>query len=212
MRFVSLLLTCTVLGTLSIGAKAQTTLDFENLANPSNGADTDQGHSVTQNGFTVTDTSNLFDLHSVAPNNGIGLNYTGSVALFNNTSSGTTTLTQNNGNTFTLNSIDIANFSLQSSGVTVVFTGNVQGGGTVTQTFTHGTNDALETVTFGSDFTNLLSVSFGQDPPFNQFDNIRINFSSSAVPEPGSIALLAGMGLSGAGFLARRRKNARQAV
>ena len=34
----------------------------------------------------------------------------------------------------------------------------------------------------------------------------------AAVPEPGSVALLAGMGLSGAGFLARRRKNARQSV
>jgi hypothetical protein len=32
------------------------------------------------------------------------------------------------------------------------------------------------------------------------------------VPEPGSVALLIGMGLSGAGFLARRRRNARQAV
>lgn len=32
----------------------------------------------------------------------------------------------------------------------------------------------------------------------------------AAVPEPGSVALLADMGLSGAGFLIRRRKNARQ--
>ena len=35
---------------------------------------------------------------------------------------------------------------------------------------------------------------------------------ATAVPEPGSLALLAGMGLSGAGFLARRRKNAHQAA
>lgn len=32
------------------------------------------------------------------------------------------------------------------------------------------------------------------------------------VPEPGSVALLAGLGLSGAGFLVRRRRNARQAA
>ena len=34
----------------------------------------------------------------------------------------------------------------------------------------------------------------------------------AAVPEPDSIALLAGMGLSGAGFLVRRRKTARKSA
>lgn len=39
-----------------------------------------------------------------------------------------------------------------------------------------------------------------------------VNVISSSVPEPGSVALLVGMCLSGAGFLARRRKNACKAA
>lgn len=38
-----------------------------------------------------------------------------------------------------------------------------------------------------------------------------VTFNASAVPEPGSIALLVGMGLSGAGFLARRKKASKAA-
>jgi hypothetical protein len=37
-------------------------------------------------------------------------------------------------------------------------------------------------------------------------------YHTAAVPEPGSVALLIGMGFSGAGFLARRRKNAHKAA
>ena len=37
-------------------------------------------------------------------------------------------------------------------------------------------------------------------------------FTITATPEPGSIALLVGMGVSGAGFLARRRHSARRAA
>ena len=36
-------------------------------------------------------------------------------------------------------------------------------------------------------------------------DNVVVTNRVTAVPEPGSVALLAGMGLSGVGFLARRR-------
>ena len=45
-------------------------------------------------------------------------------------------------------------------------------------------------------------------------DDVRFVLSPApmSTPEPGSLALLAGMGLSGAGFLARRRKNARLAA
>lgn len=42
------------------------------------------------------------------------------------------------------------------------------------------------------------------------FDNVRLNFvGAAATPEPGSLALLAGMTLGGAGFLARRRRRQR---
>jgi hypothetical protein len=44
------------------------------------------------------------------------------------------------------------------------------------------------------------------------FKNLTTESVTAAVPEPGSVAFFVGMGLSGAGFLARRRKNARKAA
>lgn len=40
----------------------------------------------------------------------------------------------------------------------------------------------------------------------------QFTFQSASVPEPGSVALLVGMGISGAGFLVRRRRGAGKAV
>ena len=40
----------------------------------------------------------------------------------------------------------------------------------------------------------------------------RVTVTPAATPEPGSIALLVGMSISGAGFLIRRRRNANEAV
>ena len=61
----------------------------------------------------------------------------------------------------------------------------------------------------------LLSPTFTGspigDPRFLAFGPAR-NAPPTAVPEPGSLALLAGIGISGAGFLARRRKSARKAA
>ncbi len=153
------------LSLFSLPAHAQVTLDFNSLPNPINSdGDNSQGFSVTQNGFTVTNTSKTNPLESVAPNgNSIGYNYTGSVALYTVTDISAKILTQNNGNLFNLNSVDLANVLLQSvvpQGATVIFTGNKAGGATVTKTYTHGTNNSLETLPFGSDFTNLTSVNF----------------------------------------------------
>ncbi|MCW3101087.1 MAG: hypothetical protein JWL77_6705 [Chthonomonadaceae bacterium] len=191
-------------------AQAQVTLDFNFLPNVSGGTVL-QGNSVSQYGFTVTDAGNNDRLYSLAPDDVTVGNYTGSVALFNNTGAGITTLTQDNGDPFRLSSIDIGNLLLQSfsgGGADVTFIGSVQGGGTVTQTFTHGANDNLETVVFGSDFDNLTSVSFAQSSPANQFDNIVVNTSVvvAATPEPGSVALLVGMSVTGAGFVMRRKR------
>ncbi len=81
-------------------ARAQVTLDFENLSNPNSFGGNPQGNFVVQKGFTVTATTanNTFGISSIASNgNFIGLNYTGSVALFNaNSTGGITTLYQNN--------------------------------------------------------------------------------------------------------------------
>jgi len=209
---LTLLVIPAALGLAARPAQAQINLNFENLSNPNNAAGfNNQGGSVTQNGFTITDTSGTNSLSSVSPNKSI-FDYTGSVALFQNSFQGVTKLTQNNGLAFTLNSIDIANLALQSSipnTTTVVFTGDVQGGGTVMKTFTSSANDSLQTVTF-SNFTNLLSVSFAQQFPSNQFDNISVT-AAPAVPEASttvSFGLLLALGLGGLVVAAKRKKAA----
>lgn len=61
--------------------------------------------------------------------------------------------------------------------------------------------------------STVLTLGLRQDPGASGIDDISVIQSAPlSTPEPGSIALLAGMGLSGAGFLARRRKNARKAA
>jgi hypothetical protein len=80
------------------------------------------------------------------------------------------------------------------------------------------TSTAPTDTTLTNDFYGFSGVSFNQilitaggGNGASLIDNIQLG-TVAAVPEPGSIALLAGMGLSGAGFLARRRKQARKAA
>ena len=201
------MLTALVCLTCATAARAQVVLDFENLSVPTTSPGFYfQGYSVTQDGFTVTDTFQGRGLWSVAPpNSNTGFNYTGSTAMYESPTGGYVTLTQNDGGAFTLISMDTANLGPQrlvQGGVNIVFTGDRQDGAVVTQSYQHGSNDALETVVFGSDFTDLVSVTFDQEFPGGQFDNIRV----TSVPEPGSIALFCGLGATGAGFLVRRRR------
>ncbi len=193
-------------------AHAQVRLDFENLSNANIPSGTNQqGSAVAQKGFTLSDSGGNSSVYSVSPDGGdLKFNYTKSVALFENKVGGSLRLARTNGAAFSLNSVDFANLFLQSriSGSTpITFTGSLAGGGTVTQTFTHGANDNLETATFGSDFTNLISVNIPQSGIPSQFDNFVLNSPvAAATPEPGSVALLVGMGVSGIAVLRRRRK------
>lgn len=50
--------------------------------------------------------------------------------------------------------------------------------------------------------TSLLRFTVSNDPDFTQLDDISV----TPVPEPGSISLLVAIGISGAGFLARRKQ------
>lgn len=188
----------------------QTTLDFENLSNPSGtGGFNSYGGSVSQNGFTITDS--FGGISANAPDGAaFGFNYTGSTALTSNFGGDTFFLTQNNGNAFTLNQVDIANFFLNSGGATVNFTGNLFGGGTVNQTFNVVGGNALQTFTFNSNFTNLTSVSFVEGSGDVQYDNFVIN--ATPVPEPAFVAMSSLLALGSGGLLLRRRKSFAQRV
>ncbi|WP_229258471.1 PEP-CTERM sorting domain-containing protein [Duganella rivi] len=117
----------------------------------------------------------------------------------------TVTLTNAASNPFSLNSINLLR-PLGVGNYKITFTGTKADSSVVTQDFTF-TNLTWNTVTFGANFSNLTSVTWseGSPLPFGRvyvFDNISV----TAVPEPGTYAmLLAGLGLVG---WARRRKQA----
>jgi hypothetical protein len=150
-------------------------------------------------GFSLTSTTGGFVFNSPDTGNGSpqapGNNpfYAGAngLAAF---SPGVVTLAQTNGDPFSLLSIDLArNFAFDPP-PSVTFTGELAGGGTVTETFSVSVSSPpliFQTFDF-TGFTNVTSVSWDQDlvpsEGVHQFGNIRL---STGVPEPSTLILLA---------------------
>ena len=145
--------------------------------------------------------------------------YAGSGAMFNNAiNNSLTTLSRIGGGTFTLSSIDLANLFTPGSAGSVVFTGDLQGGGTVTAAEIWLGAEVAPTFSsdqFGSAWTNLLDVRFTEpatEPQF-QFDNIVLNnVVATVTPEPATMSMMAMglVGIAGVG-LRRRQSHARRA-
>jgi hypothetical protein len=109
--------------------------------------------------------------------------YTGSTSLFSDAVGGTLTLSRQDGQAFGLDSIVLSELNgSQSPGANVTFTGNLQGGGTVSQAFTLDGTFGRQTFNFSSSFNNLTSIQWQQNSPFHQFDDIstleQIDFQS----------------------------------
>lgn len=113
---------------------------------------------------------------------------------------------------FDLASIDLATLHGDYN-FTVGFTGTKADLSTVTQSFTTDyLLSTLETFTFNSGFTNLTQVTWSQDSPFHQFDNINVTpavavpWETDALPVVGSTVLF-GLGIWGKHKLAQRKTN-----
>ena len=115
--------------------------------------------------------------------------------------------------TFDLTGYDVSTASLNGAwtiddGGTISLNGNVldsQGSGGWGSL--HGISAANSLFLPG---LNTLSITLTDSDQFLEAVRMEgsVNVSPAAVPEPGSVALLVGLGITGAGFLARRRKNA----
>jgi len=150
-------------------------------------------------GFTLTSTSGGFVFNSADTGNGSpqtpGNNpfYAGAdgLAAF---APASITLTQTNGDSFSLLSIDLARLFTFDPPPTITFTGALAGGGTVTQVFTDvSTSPPLNFQKFDlTGFTDVTSVSWdqGANSSLHQFANINIAIRGS-VPEPSALTLLA---------------------
>jgi PEP-CTERM motif-containing protein len=161
------------------------TMDFNNLATNPTGL-VDDGATITQNGYTITDTtvSNQYS----PPFQSFYQDFLGAAAGWQNgrgTNNGTTTVGMNSQNsstplTFTLTSqtskpfnfesIDIGSLEAHNSqfynaiATKWVFVGTLAGGGTVSQTITSDPNNIL-TYSLSSTFQDLTSVSITAELP-----------------------------------------------
>lgn len=172
-------------------------MDFESLAHADDQI-ADVGYSYSEDGFLL---SNLMsEGFPFATYGTLNEFFSGSTALINDNDAGLSQLTRQDGGAFNLQSIDLAELYGYASSVS--FIGTKVNGVTVSASFDLDGQAGAETFTFGTDFTNLSSVTWANNADYHQFDNISV----SAVPEPASIAMLmAGLGLLGA--IGRRRSS-----
>lgn len=192
-------------------SRGDTVLDFSDVAP---GTLSVSNPYVSQ-GFVLTSTSGGFVFNSPDTGNGVfqapGSNpfYAGANGLAAFTPA-TITLAAVGGDAFSLVSIDLARNFLFDPAPTVTFTGTLEGGGTVVQSFTVTTPAAVpafQTFAF-TGFEGITSLSWDQ-PVFteglHQFTNIRI--ASGVVPEPSSLVLIAlTMPAAWVGFRRRGRR------
>lgn len=178
-----------------------TVIDFDSLSYLGTTGLTTVGSPYSEDGFTLTNSSDFYMGNPTgSPFTGRD---TGTKALLQQSTNNFTTLTQDNGDPFTAQSITLWEYNrgfLRNASVT--FFGDFNTGPSVQQTFvTNGVWDG-EVFQFNSSFQNIQALRWTMDSTgneYHQFDNITV----STVPEP-STALLPIMAI-GFSLVKRRR-------
>lgn len=212
-RFLSATIGLFLFGVSSVSmVHATTIINFDSISTQSGSYDF-IGTTYKESGYTIAGTHPTYSSYAELAFWGTdSANYTGSTSLFNWYSNGTSTITNDGGNTFTLNSIQLASlyeYYSHSGNYSVLFTGEKSDGSFVTNTFELANSLSPTTLNFAN-FTDLKSVAFSQGSTYDsifQYDNIVLDSSPAhePVPEPSTVALL-GLGLAGVAFMRRRNK------
>jgi hypothetical protein len=163
---------------LAAPASSQVVIDFEILASP--GVDNTLVTTYLEDGFTLVNATVPTTFGAFASPQSGNWRFVGSTTLFNNHLAGVTVLTKDDGSSFDVMSIDLAEMMglvlgslIPVESTTIPFTGTRADASTVSVTFTTDGVFGLETFTF-SGFTNLTSLSWDQVYPWHQFDNITL--------------------------------------
>ncbi len=181
-------------------------VDFESLAHADDQI-LSHGATYLENGYLFTNTATEEGSGFAPSFSTLGsqvYGYSGSTALVNDNFLGQTVLTRTSGGTFNLTSITLATLypvdSPDNTPTSVLFTGTLANGATVSQAFTVTGTSGTQTFAFGSAFNNLVSANWDQTDNAFQFDNVDV----TPTPIPAAAWLL-GSGLLGLAGV--RRKN-----
>lgn len=224
-RFVTAALfgTLGALGTLSVSAapaRAQAvTMNFNSVTQPAGSDFAYVANCYTESGFQVTAVG--LGCGTAMPDafgkafSSAGPAYQGSALFLNTTNATLVDFSRVGGGLFSMQSAAFSPFGgpgiFGGGATTVTFIGSLFSGSTVTQTFNvSGLMAGLQTFSLNSAFTGLTSVrmsaldAFGE--PLVQFSNLTFTPAATSVPEPATVALVAG-GLLGVAAAARRRRS-----
>ena len=176
-------------------------LDFESLHRTGSTYFFLPGSSYSEAGFTISalaagNAPGGLLCSEADPGGGASSYWAGSTGLSACLDNGTSVLTKDGGGPFTLNSIQLAPFSLVDYGgnAAAIFSGLKMDSSVVQATFNAPMTMSFATFTF-TGFDNLQSVAWGHVSPFHQYDNITLD-GGAGTPEPYSGALLS-LGLCG---------------
>ena len=196
----------TLFSLLSFTTASATVIDFEDII--TSGQTTENDSTRTLNNFDVFVSHGHYEdvtLRGLGGTDYLLVDHIGAAANLG------FDISANNVNTFSLNSIDVANWSSEIP-IILTVTGQISGGDTISTNFTTDGIFGFETFSFSNSWVNLLSVNFTDftgpnNTAFGQlvFDNIIVNETSSQIPEPPIFALL-GLGLFTLGMMSWRRQ------
>jgi len=182
---------CCCLSTFGLAMNAQAgIITFESLAH-NDDLTVDHGATYTENGFLFTNIATEIEsgfAPSLATLGTEAYGFSGSTAMLNDNYEGITIFTKLDGNAFSFNSIYLTELYPTGDTFDVIFNAQREDGSSIFQTLTLDGLIGREKFVFGSDFSDVIAVSWAQGGnDFHQFDNVN-------VPEPMSL-LLFGSGL-----------------